>query len=135
MGDQPQSLLPHFAVLKLNVNAEMSQSKYQDPSKYQDAYQSQKPTVSQPPKLLQDPQLVMMNQDKSATQSQDKFHTKSQLKNVSKFQNNFARKFHTSMPDKYARLLTMDITDTAMDMVTERDMDTIKLTQTKDNFF
>merc|ERR1712061_983610 len=112
---------------KLNVNEEMSQSKYQDPSKYQDAYQSQKPTVSQPPKLLQDPQLVTMNQDKSASQYPDKFHTKSQLKNASKFQNNFAKKFHTSMPDKCARLLTMDITDTAMDMVTERDTDTIKL--------
>merc|ERR1712064_99893 len=75
--DQLQSLLDHqLAMLKFNVNAEMSQFKYQELSKYQNVSQSQKPTVSQPPRLLQDHQLVTTNQDKSATQYLDKCHLK-----------------------------------------------------------
>merc|ERR1712152_92615 len=106
MGDH------QLAMLKLNVNAEMSQFKYQELSKYQNVSQSQKPIVSQPPRLLQDHQLVMTNQDKSAIQSLDKCHLKYLLKSVLQSQNKSARKYHTSLPDKYARLLTMDITDT-----------------------
>merc|ERR1711902_257298 len=114
------SLLDHqLAELKLNVNAEMSQSKYQDLSKYQTVYQFQKPIVYQPPRLSQDHQLVTMNQDKSATQSQDKFHSKFQLKNANQSQKNSANLFHTRLPDKYARLPTMDITGMDMDTDTE----------------
>merc|ERR1712203_549467 len=110
-----------LAVSKLSADAEMSQSQYQEMGKYQNAYQYQKPIASQLPRLFQDHQLVTMNQDKSATQSQDKFHSKYQLKNVNQSQKHSARMFHTSLPDKYARLLTMDPTD----MATNMDMDTV----------
>merc|ERR1711902_24817 len=114
------SLLDHqLAVSKLNVNAEMSQSKYQDLLKYQTVYQFQKPIVYQLPRLSQDHQPVTMNQDKSATQSQDKFHSKSQLKNANLSQKNSASLFHTRLPDKYARLPTMVITGMGMDTDTE----------------
>merc|ERR1711902_220310 len=80
-----------------------------------------KPIASQPPRLFQDHQLVTMSQDKSATQSQDKFHSKYLLKNVNQSQKHSARMYHTSLPDKYARLPTMDPTD----MDTNMDMDTV----------
>merc|ERR1712038_979459 len=93
--------------------------KCQELSKYLNVSQSQKPTVSQPPRLLPDHKLVMTNQDKSATQSLDKYHLKYLLKSVLQSQNKSARKYHISLLDKYARLLTMDITDTDMDTDTE----------------
>merc|ERR1711902_227465 len=117
---QPPLLLDHqLAVSKLSADAEMSQSQYQELSKYQNVYQYQKHIASQQPRLFQDHQLVTMSQDKSATQSQDKFHSKYLLKNVNQSQKHSARMFHTSLPDKYARLPTMDPTNMDMDTVTE----------------
>merc|ERR1712203_883900 len=84
--------------------------------KYQNVYQYQKLTASMSPRLFQDHPLVMTSQDKYATQYPDKYHSKYQSKNAHPFQNKYARMSHTSLPDKYARLLTTDTTDMVMVM-------------------
>ena len=57
-------------------------SKYQNVHQSKNVYQYQKHIASPYQRLSQDHLLVMMSQDKSATQSKDRFHLRFQLKSA-----------------------------------------------------